>query len=431
MAFFDFLKPTKNKLQQAIYQYWVSNGIANIMPDDFDSYMEQGYSTNADVYSIIQRIDAMRKQAPLKLYKYNADGEKEEVTNHELSKFAEKVNKHTTTDDYISQFLIYRLILGNIFSYYPKYQTGINKGKTAEIHVMPSTDVEILMGDWMNPVSGYKLENSIKPKFEVTEVYHSKMFDPAWNDKKSMYGMSPLRAAARIVSKQNESEITQLKQFQNQGAPYVMFRKGSSQPQMRMTETQQSDIIKQVKKASNSDNRGLPLVLKDEYGILNLGQTIADLNILESSKAGLITLCNIYGMPPDLFGAGERTYNNVREAKKAAWTQCLQPNLKEVSNALNEMTINNYEQYVNEGLYWAFDYSQVEELQQEMKDKVVWMNQAKWTPNEIRQATGLKPIDNELMDQPIFAMGDVFLSDMGGIDGDKNFEDYEGSDPKA
>lgn len=430
MAFFDFLKPNLNKLHQAVYQYWVSSGVANMIPNTFSGYMTNGYTTNADVYSIISRVDAMRKQAILRLYQYDSKGEKKEVTNHEILKFAEKVNKQTTTDDYISQFLIFRLVLGNIFSYYPKYLTGVNKGKTAEIHIMPSSDVEIIMGNWMEPVKGYKLRNSIKPFFELSEVYHSKMFNPLWHDEQSLYGMSPLRAAATLVSKQNEADLTQLKQFENQGAPYVLFREGSgTSPQLNMTDQQRDAITKQVKNASSSKNRGLPLVLKEKFGVLKLGQTVADMAIIESSRDGLSRLCNIYGMPPELFGIGNPTFNNIKEARKAAWVQCIKPNLKEVANALNEMLIYSYQPYVDQGLFWEFDYSDIEELQADMASKVEWMSKAKWTPNEIRQATGVDAIENEYMDQPTFAMGDVFLNDLG-MGGDANFEDYEAANPK-
>lgn len=422
---FNFIKPSKNKLMQAVYQYWVSSGVANVMPDNFDSYIEQGYSSNADVYSIISRIDNMRKQAPLVLKRRLPDGSDEIVTDHELLRYAEKVNRHTTTDEFISQFLIFRLVLGNIFIYHPNIRTGINKGKPADLHVMPVNDVEILMGDWMNPVKGYRLEGSAQPIFDPDEVYHSKMFDPAWYKRQSLYGLSPLRAAARIVSKQNESEITQLKQFENQGAPYALYRDSTGNAMDRLTDKQRGDITKQIKKHGKGENRGLPLVLKDKYGVLNLGQTITDMNLIESSKDGLVRLCNIYGIPPELFGVGKTIYNNVKEAKKSAWTHCIQPNLTEVANAFNEMTINHVDEYFSTGLYWDFDYSQIEELQQEMKDKVDWMIKARWTPNEIRQATGKEPIDDELMDQPIFSTNEMFLSDLGSIDGAKDFIDYQ------
>jgi HK97 family phage portal protein len=428
MAILDFFKNTSftKKINRAIFEYWISKGTANIMDQNFDSYIENGYNTNVDVYSIIGRVDAMRKQAPLTLFKRLPNGEKEVVQDHELLKFSRKVNKNLNTDEFISQFLIYRLLLGNMFIYRPMIKTGTDKGKCYELHPMPVNEVEILEGDWLNPVSGYKIEGT-KSSFDLSEVYHSKMFNPNYVRDRSLYGMSPLRAAARIVSKQNESELTQLKQFENQSPPYLLYREGNKQENTRMSPQQIKEAEGALKKASKSTKKGLGSVLPEKYGIIKLGESAADLNILESSKDGRKVLCNVWHLPPALFGIENPTYNNIATARKSAWTDCIMPNLKEVANALNECTINNYEPYANEGLFWGFDYSQIEELQDEMKTRVEWMRKAGYSLNEIRKHTGAKKIDNALMDEPILSTQDMFLSDLDYTqeeDEKKDFRDY-------
>jgi hypothetical protein len=64
------------------------------------------------------------------------------------------------------------------------------------------------------------------------------------------------------------------------------------------------------------------------------------------------------------------------------------------------------------GLYFAYDYSEVEELQDGLKTRVEWMRLAHWTANEIRQATGKYPIQEPIMDEPLFQAGEVPLSQM-------------------
>jgi len=99
------------------------------------------------------------------------------------------------------------------------------------------------------------------------------------------------------------------------------------------------------------------------------------MNILESSREGRRALCNVYGLPSALFGdvAGS-TYNNMLTARKAAWTDCIIPNLRSVEHALNEMLITGVESYKD--LYFGFDYSGVEALQEGMETKVAWMKAA-------------------------------------------------------
>ena len=424
----------RKKLLTALYQYEIHDGVANIMPDDPDQYIEQGYMGNTSVYSIITRIDNMRKQAYLKLYKKTANGEKDEVFDHELNQFLVKVNEHSTTDDFITAHLVYLLTIGEFFVYRPQLMTGINKGKVPAIYELPSGDVEIIEGTIFNPVKGYKLEGNYNMMFEPFEVYHSKLFNPNARNERSLHGLSPLRAAARTVSKLNQIELTQLKQYENQGAPYILFKEIANSGNAidanvnRLTDTQRAEIIKQIKSSATEKTRGLPLVLKDKMGKLDLGQKLADLEIIESSRDGVRALCNVYGFPVDLMNdpAGS-TYNNKSTARKSAWTDCIMPNLDRVVQTFNESLINNVPEYKD--YCFEFDYSDVEELQEGIDLKVAWMTKARWTGNEIRQATGKTTIENPLMDEPILPMGDGFLSDYSGIDlidqEDKSFEDYK------
>ena len=424
-GFLDSISQSRNKLLRAVYEFWVHSGVVNVMQDDPDQYIYQGYSGNADVYSIISRIDAMRKQAKLVLMRKLPYGESEIVHDHPLLKFQKRVNTSMRTSEFISSALIYRLVCGEFFVYKPKLENGINKGKVTEIFMMPANEIEIIEGTMFNPIRGYRVEGN-QTEFSLDEVYHNKMFNPAWGRERSLHGQSPLKAAARIVSKQNQAEITELKQFENQGPPFIMYRDSTNNVMDRLTDPQKSELTSKVKEASRPENRGLPLILKEKFGILDIGRSAADLNIIESSRDGRVILCNLYGIPPVLFGLEGSTYNNMNTARKAAWTDCIIPNLKEIAEAFNSCTIEGIEEYEKEGLYWEFDTTQVEELQEGMIDKIAWMRNARWTPNEIRVATGREPIDNPKMDEPVFNSSEVFLSEISEdwLNEEKRFDDY-------
>lgn len=399
------IKPDKNKLHEALWESFYFDGIVTTPVDTPDAYLREGYAGNADVYAIISKIDAMRKRAKMKLYRKLDTEENEEVTDHELTKFLNKVNPHMYFDDFVSAFLIYKLVTGNAFIYYPKIVAGINRGKTGEVHIMPSNDVEIVSGGWLEPVRGYKIESSTQ-EFTADEVFHSKYFNPLFGSDRTFYGQSPLKAAARILAKQNQGEITQVKQFENQGPPYIIYRDSSGEQVFnRLTDVQKAEIEKDVKNAGSEKRRGLPLILREKYGIINLGRQIADLDIIESSKDGRNVLCNVLGLPPLLMLTDAATFNNYREARKSAWTDCIIPNLVSVEDAFNEMFIQGIPGY--EDLYFAYDYSEIDELQEGMEMKVNWMVKAGWSKNEIRQATGKYPIQRDIMDEPIFNPGET------------------------
>ncbi|NIA28722.1 MAG: phage portal protein [Actinobacteria bacterium] len=396
------------------------------MIDDPTAYITEGYSGNSDVFSIINRIIRMQEQASLVLYTMK-DGKRVEVTDHELSKFTRTANGTMKMRDFREGHFIYKLSIGNSYWYKPIIENGLNKGKTQEIWLMPSNNVEIIgSGNWMNPVGGYVLETNTTVEFNPDEVLHSKFFNPLFGQNSTLYGQSPLKAAAKTVSKQNEAELTELKQFENQSPPYILYR--DIQDQMGGLSLDQKDEIEEIfKDYAKKYKKGHPVVLPDKFGMLKLGISPADLNIIKSSQEGRRVLCNIFGLPSELLNdKASSTYNNVIEVKKDAWSNCIIPNLEDFASDLTAFLINPVPEYVAAGLFYGFDYSNVQELQTDIGKKVTWMRQAYWTPNQILEATGKPPVKNPLMDEPLIGMGESFLSDYSvSLDsGAKDFSDY-------
>lgn len=410
-SFADIIQPDKNKLLKAIYEFTTHSGVANVMEDNPTSYLQNGYSGNDDVFSIINRIISMSQQATLRLYE-TKDKKWSEVTNHELCKFTRNVNPTQTLEQFKEGHLIYKLAIGNSYWYKPSITAGLNKGKTKELYLMPSNNVEVLGGQsWMNPVGGYILNGNMQVKFTQEEVYHSKFFNPLYGMYGDLYGQSPLKAAAAIVSKQNESTLTELKQFQNQAPPYMIYR-DTTDTLTGWTPQQREQLEDVIKKHSKGDKRGGILAIPEKVGLLQFGASLVDLNILNSSTEGRRKLCNIYGFPAQLMNdTAGTTFNNVGEARLSAWTDCIMPNLNGLARDLTAFLIDPVSEYA--GLFFAFDYSEVKELQKDLVKTVQWMIQAKCTPNEIREAVGYNAIPNPLMDEPFFTMADIPLSQLG------------------
>ncbi len=427
-SFENISSPDTNTLLRALYQFNKMSGIANVMADDPTSYIENGYSGNADVFSIINRIIRMQDQARLALYTIDkTTGQKVEVTDHELVKFTKMANPTMSMSDFREAHFIYKFSIGNSYWYKPTLAAGVNKGKTEEIWLMPSNNVEILgSGSWIDPIKSYVLNTNTTVQFNKSEIYHSKFFNPLFGNNSSLYGQSPLKAAAETVSKQNEAEMTELKQFENQSPPYLLYR--DIQEQLGGLTTEQRDEIEDIFKGySKKYKKGHPIVLPDKFGMLKLGVSPADLNILQSTQEGRRVLCNIFGIPSELLNdKASSTYNNIIEAKKDAWANCVIPNLNTFADGLTQFLIYPVQQYMSEGLFYGFDYSGVKELQVDYATMVAWMRQAYWSPNDIRKATGSDRVDNPIMDEPIIGMGDSFLSDYSvDLTGTKDFIDYE------
>lgn len=436
-SYADVTNPQFNALLRALYQFRVNSGVANVMGDNPDEYLKTGYQGNADVYAIINKIVTMGGQARLALWKIDERGKWAEVRDHQLTAFTRAANPTMKMTDFIAGSLIYKMAIGNCFWYKPTITSGVNRGKTTEIWLMPSNNVEIIEGkSWMNPIGGYRLDNSGVTQFTPEEVYHIRFFNPLFGSDYAgaMYGQSPLKAAAETISKLNQAEQTELKQFENQSPPYLLYRDVEG-VMSSMTEEQRKQLQNTIKDFATSNNRRL-MVLPDKFGMLQLGVSPVDLNILNSSQEGRRVLCNIYGIPSELFNdKSASTYNNMVEAKKSAWNDCIIPTLNDIATSLTAFLIDTVPEYQKSGLFFAFDYNEVQELQKDREIMVRWMRQAYWTPNEIRDATGANPFPNATMDEPWVGLGEMPISqsvveDESGSDDLAKYADYLRDDIK-
>jgi HK97 family phage portal protein len=415
------------KYLQAVWRTLIRAGTMVEIQNEAQAYIEEGYQGNADIYSIVRRYITMSRQAELQLRRKNSEGKIEVVTDHDLVKFTTDANPQMSMMDFKEAYDIYLLVTGNSFWYKPMLENGQNAGKTTEIYTLPSNDTEIIQGaDKLTaPVKNYKLVSS-DIYFDPEEVYHDRYFNPLFYTDTTLFGQSPLQAAAKIVAKQNEAATTEGKQFSNQGPPYMMYRDNEN-AWNSLSDAQKVELEKELQVAKKGQEKQVK-VLKDKFNIIELGQSLVDLNIIESTQDGRRILCNVYQMPVALFNDPEgSTYNNVSTARKAAWTDALIPHNDKFASALTNFLIRPVEEYVKDGLFFAMDYSKVEELQSGIKDKVEWMTKAKWTGNEIRQGTGKDRIEEDYMDEPIFNQSDV-LGDELSLDPNlenKNHGDYK------
>ena len=195
-----------------------------------------------------------------------------------------------------------------------------------------------------------------------------------------------------------------------------------------LTPTQKTDLEKELNGVSKKGKQGGAMVMRDKFGVIKLGISAADLNIIESTQDGRRILCNVYQLPVGLFNDPEgSTYNNIIEARKSAWTDAIMPHNNKFAKDLTMFLINPVPEYVEAGYYFDMDYSGVEELQSGMKDKVDWMVRSHWSANQILEATGKNMVENPEMDEPIFSRNDVLLSELT-LDpnlNSKNYGDYK------
>jgi HK97 family phage portal protein len=410
MGLFDiFTKKKINTLFPTIpmnSQIAIERGIVTWQGADQRSFVDDGYVANDIVYSIIKLITDKAKLAPFHVYKvvdekaakkYKSLAAQKDINLKELETLHKKAYELYTGDqrlnellkypneedcwsDLVEQWCGFKLITGNSFIYGKLIEAGNNQGKPYELFALPSQYMAIIANINVFPPTraGYQLYYGQMWSFDPKEILHDKYFNPQWGvTGGQLYGQSPLRAAAKNLTRSNEAKTAAVASFQNGGPAGVLFMNDerfdptSGQAQAQALKT----AVSQKGGAANFNSIAVSGYKVDWKQI---GLSPVELNIIESEKWDLKALCNIYGVPSQLLNDSDsKTYNNQREGEKALTLRCAIPLLNSLTENLNRKLHTDWG-YKGTNLYVDYDLSVYGELEANKAEQTAWLNTAWW-----------------------------------------------------
>ena len=410
MGLFDiFTKKKINTLFPTIpmnSQIAIERGIVTWQGADQRSFVDDGYVANDIVYSIIKLITDKAKIAPFHVYKvvdekaakkYKSLAAQKDINLKELETLHKKAYELYTGDqrlnellkypneedcwsDLVEQWCGFKLITGNSFIYGKLIEAGNNQGKPFELFALPSQYMAIIANINVFPPTraGYQLYYGQMWSFDTKEILHDKYFNPQWGvTGGQLYGQSPLRAAAKNLTRSNEAKTAAVASFQNGGPAGVLFMNderfdptnGQAQAQALKT------AVSQKGGAANFNSIAVSGYKVDWKQI---GLSPVELNIIESEKWDLKALCNIYGVPSQLLNDSDsKTYNNQREGEKALTLRCAIPLLNALTENLNRKLHTDWG-YKGTNLYVDYDISVFGELEANKVEQTEWLDKAWW-----------------------------------------------------
>ena len=410
MGLFDiFTKKKINTLFPTIpmnSQIAIERGIVTWQGADQRSFVDDGYVANDIVYSIIKLITDKAKIAPFHVYKvvdekaakkYKSLAAQKDINLKELETLHKKAYELYTGDqrlnellkypneedcwsDLVEQWCGFKLITGNSFIYGKLIEAGNNQGKPFELFALPSQYMAIIANINVFPPTraGYQLYYGQMWSFDTKEILHDKYFNPQWGvTGGQLYGQSPLRAAAKNLTRSNEAKTAAVASFQNGGPAGVLFMNDerfdptSGQAQAQALKT----AVSQKGGAANFNSIAVSGYKVDWKQI---GLSPVELNIIESEKWDLKALCNIYGVPSQLLNDSDsKTYNNQREGEKALTLRCAIPLLNALTENLNRKLHTDWG-YKGTNLYVDYDISIYGELEANKSEQTEWLDKAWW-----------------------------------------------------
>jgi HK97 family phage portal protein len=410
MGLFDiFTKKKINTLFPTIpmnSQIAIERGIVTWQGADQRSFVDDGYVANDIVYSIIKLITDKAKIAPFHVYKvvdekaakkYKSLAAQKDINLKELETLHKKAYELYTGDqrlnellkypneedcwsDLVEQWCGFKLITGNSFIYGKLIEAGNNQGKPFELFALPSQYMAIIANINVFPPTraGYQLYYGQMWSFDTKEILHDKYFNPQWGvTGGQLYGQSPLRAAAKNLTRSNEAKTAAVASFQNGGPAGVLFM-NDERFDPTSGQAQAQALKKAVSEKGGSLNYNSIAVSGYKVDWKQIGLSPVELNIIESEKWDLKALCNIYGVPSQLLNDSDsKTYNNQREGEKALTLRCAIPLLNSLTENLNRKLHTDWG-YKGTNLYVDYDLSVYGELEANKSEQTAWLNTAWW-----------------------------------------------------
>jgi phage portal protein BeeE len=445
MAFYNkWFKPNEKQIQdyldkkgldmQTVIRSMITslNGQPIFFPDNTKNYVDQGYISNADVYSIIRQISRSCSVLDWKLYtvknekalkdykrlKLSPDNQTnlfkrldlrskalEEVENEPgIMKFFDRPNMLQHWIEFYELSVTFRLITGNRYWVSVSPNMGNNAGKLQEAYVMPSQFTEIIAGrGFAQPISGYRVNFNPHVQFDADKVSHSKYPNPEYTTfGQNLYGMSPLRPGKKVLVKSNDGYTAATALLQSFGAIGMIVNKGSGKVDMDALDKAIKD------KYSGPANRGRVMATNFDLDYKAIAMNAVDLALNEGQMLTLRQLCNVYNFPSELLNDKDSNkFNSHKESKKSAFVNAAIPELNLDRDDFNsEWFLGKYREADRKDYFIDYDITDVPEMQEDLEK--LWKrldNSWEITPNERRKMKGMDELPLPDMDVPWTPMG--------------------------
>jgi len=405
-------------------QVAIQHGIVTWQGQNAQQYVRDGYQANDIVYSIIKLITDKAKLAPFHVYKIMDESAAKRYKSlmkqpdkiqdwnevkqlhkkafeiytgdQRLNELLKYPNGEDTFADLVEQWCGFKLITGNSFIYAKMIEGGANDGKPFELFALPAQYMAIVANiDVFPPVRvGYQLYYGKMWTFDTKEILHDKYFNPYWTvTGNELYGQSPLMAAARTLTRSNEAKTASVSSFQNGGPAGVLFMNDDRFDPTSGTQQAQA-LKKAVSEKGGASNFNSIAVSGYKVDWKQIGLSPVELNIIESEKWDMKSLCNIYGVPSQLLNdADNKTYNNQLEGEKALTLRCAIPLLDSITENLNRKLHTDWG-YRGQNVYIGYDIQVYQELEANKTEQVNWLDKAWWiSPKQKMEIMGIKNPD--------------------------------------
>lgn len=376
-------------------------------PRDYEGFSKQAYMKSVVVYRCISLIAKSCAGIKWELKKSRMGGKDVYIDNHDILKLLHRPNPMQGQSSFFESVVSYYCISGNAFI--ESVRPSKNKPPTELWPVRPDK-MKIVPGSKGYPAK-YILSSGdtyrswdVNPVTLQADIYHMKSFHPT----NEWWGMSPLEAAMYAVDTNKSGDRWNLALLQNSATPsgVLQTRISDTNPAGALTEEQFLRLKTEIENEySGASNAGRPMLLEGGLEWKTISMSPKDMEFLKSKESSSIDICNSYGVPPEMLGLGQKTYQNYNEARMSFYEDTVLPLMDLITDELNNWLIPMFGQ----DLKLCYDKDDIEALASKREAKFAAIKDANFLMiNEKREAAGYDPkpgwdvflIGSDLIDDP-------------------------------
>lgn len=285
------------------------------------------YGSHPLVYPIVNKIAT--NSAAIERIAENENGDR--LKNSAILDLLAKPNPDQTQTDFYEDANESLLLTGNIFI---RYIEGIGAGKA--IRVLKPQCVEVLCNN-SGIKSGYRYtdpKTGMQTTLTLDEVLQVRTSNIVNIDSTQIeYGLSPLQAGWIVVKSSGEKFKAEASIFKNRGIIGILTNKSNTPMLKKERERLQGEFDDEI---GGADKYNKIKISASDLNYIQTGMSPTDLKLLEGIVSSLRWLCNLYGISSILFNDNDNsTYNNVSEAKPAAYVDSYIPVANKIDSKLS------------------------------------------------------------------------------------------------
>lgn len=299
-----------------------------------EDYRKDPFNNPSFMLAMQKRVEAT-KMIELGIFE-GEEEKKKEIKNHKLAPLIENVNPNLSYGDFIDYILNWSIgkdngVLIEKVSGIPSISPDlvVHNPDNFTVYFDSNSISKITISNPMRTISGDELKN-----FKWIKSANYYMTKAGIEPNNSGTGLSNQKAIAIIGSYIKKVWTWNWAIAKNSGRANGII---TSKEGYNLTAEDREEIRDKYSAMTAGTNNGKPLVLGGNALYQDTSKNPIDIDWSNGEKTSHMKIALSVGVPPELVGAGESTYNNRKEAKKELYTDTIIPWYQDFIRQLNDL----------------------------------------------------------------------------------------------